>query len=159
MKNALSLLGIFLVQLVHLTASDATGFEGRSDSISISDYAENPLINYYLKIKPFFDGYQQSKTALDTGIVPKDLEMVLDNALKAGTDFVNYYEKNRLQTQNKLPFVVALASTLKRTSSLSKDTISKHDLIINMGSDPSRYLLSAVEIGAYCDVMRRNRGE
>ena len=154
MKTAVAILGTFLIQFGHLIGADQIGFEGRSDSILVSDYAENPLINYYLKTTAFVDGYQHSKATLSVGSLPDDLGIVFNNARKAATDFVQYYEKNRLQKQNKLPFVVALANALQSNSFVSEDTKSHHALVEKVVSDPSRYLLSATEIAAYCEVMR-----
>ncbi|HRJ72620.1 MAG TPA: hypothetical protein PLS03_10360 [Terrimicrobiaceae bacterium] len=154
MKTLFTILSICLFQVVSLIAADSAGFQGRSDSIPVSDYAENPLINYFLKISAFVDGYEQSKPALGTETVPRDLGVVFDNARKAAADFVEYYEKNRLQKQNKLPFVVALASTLQSNGLANQDNSSQLELMTTIGSNPSKYLLSSSEIAAYCDVMR-----
>jgi hypothetical protein len=126
-----------------------------SSGITVSDYADNPLVNYCLKIAAFQDGYQKCKALRMDDDTLTELRLIFDNARRAAADFVDYFERNKLQRPNKLPFVVALASTLRKSGMASRSEASPPGLMDSVGSEPSKFSLEPDALAAYCTMLAR----
>lgn len=113
------------------------------------------MVKYCIKITAFQDGYQECKALRMDDDKLAELRRVFDNARSAAADFVDYFERNKLQRPNKLPFVVALASTLRESGMASKSEASPPGLMDSVGSEPSKFSLEPDALGAYCTMLAR----